>query len=240
MSRYCLGALAPKPVPLGDFAHYFLEPLPEPLAELVAPQLHWPMAGNDRYGDCTIAGALHADQATASLVSEPWTYPGDNTVVSEYLGLGNGADKGLAVTDVLRAWTTDGLFGKQLVAFAPLHPRFTQTMKQAVALGGAVYCAVALPKLAQNQFAAHVPWDLTRTLEDDDIEGGHCIILVGYNRLGPVFVTWGALQQATWRWWASYGTEAYALVTAEVKDAGGLRGVDLPRLEQDVQRLGRA
>lgn len=240
MSRYCTGALPPKPVPLGDFAHYILEPLPPPPTAVEAPSLHWPMAGNDTYGDCTIAGALHADQATAALVNVPWQYAGDNTVANTYFELTGGADTGLPLTDVLRAWATEGLFGEQLVAFAPLYLPHTQTTKQAVALAGVTYDAVALPQVAQQQHLEHKDWDLTGTTADEDIEGGHCIVKVGYNPRGPVFVTWGSLQQATWRWWAKYGTESYALVTAEVKKRGGLRGVDLASLERDVQALGRA
>ena len=39
MSRYCLGALPPKPTAMLDFAHYLLEPLPPaPDGEGAAPR----------------------------------------------------------------------------------------------------------------------------------------------------------------------------------------------------------
>ena len=235
-----LGRLPARAVALGDLTHYLTEPLPAPPAEVAAPELDYPMAVNDRLGDCTIAGALHTDQAVAALTGEPWTYPGDDAVEQTYFGLSGGADTGLVETDVLRQWSTAGLFGRRLAAFAPLHVKHTQTIKQAVSLCGAAYTGVLVPAPAQQQFANRQPWDLTGTAADSQIEGGHAVPILGYNATGPVVCTWGALQQATWRWWLTYGEECYAVITAEVKARGSLRGVDFGQLERDLSALERA
>lgn len=233
-----LGRLAPKPVDIGDLTHYLISPLPTPPAQLAAPNLNYPMAGNDRYGDCTIAGVVHTDQATANLTHEDWTYPGDKVVEDEYFDLTGGEDTGLVETDVLKVWQSNsGLFGHRLDAFAPINVKHTQTIKQGVLLCGAVYTGVLIPAPAQGQFANHQPWDLTGTSQDDDIEGGHAVPIVGYNATGPIVVTWAALQQVTWRWWNQYAEEAYATITAEVKARGNLRNVAVKAIEEDLKQL---
>lgn len=236
-----LGRLAPQPVPVCDLTHYLTAPLPAAPATVAAPQLHYPMAGNDKYGDCTIAAVVHADQATASLTKEVWTYPGDATVEKKYFQLTGGPDTGLVEADVLKAWISKGgLFGQQLAAFAPLHVKHTPVIKQATALCGAVYTGVLIPNVAMQQFDDHQAWALTHTSADNDIDGGHAIPIVGYNAIGPIFITWGALQQATWEWWLKYGEEAYAVITSEVKARGTLRGVNFAALEKDLAALRAA
>jgi hypothetical protein len=237
MSGYRYGRLPYRAVALGDLTHYLTKPLPAPPAAVTAPRLGYPMADNDRLGDCTIAAVVHTDQATAALVGEPWSYPGDDVVANEYTELTGGGDTGLVETIVLQAWQTRGMFGHKLAAFAPLAVKHTQTIKQAVALCGAVYAGVLVPAPAQQQFAAGKPWDLTGTPADGEIEGGHAIPLVGYSSLGPVCVTWGRLQQVTWRWWLAYSEECYAVVTSAVKARGSLRGVNFDALDRDLTAL---
>lgn len=236
MTQYKLGRLAPKPVALCDLTHYLTSPLPEPPSAVDAPDLQYPMALNDRYGDCTIAAVVHSDQATANLTTQPWTYPGDEAVKTEYFRLTGGQDTGLAETDVLKAWIA-GLFGEKLAAFAPVNVKHTKVIKQATALCGVVYTGVLIPAPAQQQFADHQPWDLTHTAADDQIEGGHAVPIVGYTAAGPIVVTWGALQPVTWAWWLKYAEEAYVLITAEIKAAGALRGVDFDALDADLAAL---
>jgi hypothetical protein len=234
---FMLGRLAPAPVPTRDLTHYLTKPLPAPPREVDAPQLEYSMACNDRLGDCTIAGALHTDQATANLTLEPWIYPGDPAVSEEYFKLSGGQDTGLVEARVLRVWHQTGLFGHKLAAFAPLHVKHTTPIKQAVALCGAVYTGALIPAPAQRQFAAGEPWDLTGTPDDSSIEGGHAICYVGYNATGPICVTWGALQQITWRWHLAYCEEAYATITGAVKERGSLHGVDFAALDKDLAAL---
>lgn len=234
---YCLGRLPVQPVALGDLTHYLTRPLPPPPSKVTAPNLTYPMACNDRLGDCTIASAIHVDQASAAQTKEPWTYPGDTMVGAEYFKLTGGPDTGLVETRVLQVWQQAGLFGCRLAAFAPLAVKHTITIKQATWLCGAVYTGVLMPTPAQQQFNAGRPWDLTGTAADSDIEGGHAVPIIGYNATGPIVVTWGRLQQVTWRWWLTYAEEAYAVVTAEVKKRGSLRGLNFAALERDLAAL---
>jgi hypothetical protein len=235
------GRLPAVALALGDLSHYLTSPLPAPPAVVGAPRLAYPMAGNDRYGDCTIAAVVHVDQALGHMTKEPWTYPGDQVVEAKYFQLSGGADTGLVEANVLRAWTAKGgLFGHQLAAFAPLAVKHTTAIKQAVWLCGAVYTGVLIPAPAQQQFAAGEPWDLTGTPADSEIEGGHAAPIVGYNAAGPIVVTWGALQQMTWRWWLTYAEEAYAVIASEIKARGAFRGLNFAALDRDFAALRAA
>jgi hypothetical protein len=238
LTECCLGRLPVEPVDIGDLTYYLTEPLAPAPPTVTAPALTYPMACNDTIGDCTIAAVVHTDQATADLTTEPWTYPGDAAVSAEYFKLTGGQDTGLVETRVLRTWNQKaGLFGHELAAFAPLNVKHTKPIKQAVELCGAVYTGVLIPEPAQQQFADGQPWALTGTPADSQIEGGHAVPCVGYNATGPVFVTWGALQQATWEWWLTYGEECYAVITAEVKARGELHSVDFAALDKDLAAL---
>ena len=234
MPSYCLGRLPAKPVALGDLTHYLTQPLPAAPVEVTAPDLAWPMADNDRLGDCVIAGAVHTDQVTAYLTDEPWGYPGDGPVEAEYFKLTGGGDTGLVLTDVLRVWQRQGLFGCKLAAFAPLAVKHAQTLKQAVWLCGATYMGVVVTATDQQRFGEGMPWIVT---DDSDYIGGHCIPYVGYTKDGPIAVTWGALVQISWGWHAKQCEEGYAVITAEVKKRGSLRGLNFPALEADLRRL---
>lgn len=234
MQRFKLGRLPARPVALGDLTHYLTSPLPAPPAAVAAPHVTYPMAGNDTYGDCTIAGVVHTDQATASLTGEPWTYPGDPVVEAEYFKLTGGQDTGLVETNVLQVWTGPGLFGHKLAAFAPLAVKHTKTIKQGVALCGATYMGVVVTQTDQERFAEGLPWIVT---DDHDPIGGHCIVYVGYNAQGPIAVTWGKLQQVTWGWHAAQCEEGYVVITAEVKNRGALRGLDFDALDADLKAL---
>jgi hypothetical protein len=234
------GRLPVETIAVGDLAYYLTRPLPAPPRAVTPPQISYPMACNDRLGDCVIAGVVHTDQASAAQTREPWTYPGDPAVQTEYFGLTGGQDTGLVETRVLQLWHQSGLFGHRLAAFAPLAVKHTQAIKQSTWLCGAVYMGVLIPAPAQQQFAAGQPWDLTGTPADSEIEGGHCIVYAGYNATGPIAITWGVLQQVTWRWHLTYAEEAYAVITAEVKARGSLRGVNFAALDRDLAALKAA
>ena len=54
------------PVGLREFTYYVAGDLPKPPASVAVPSVHdWGMLGNDRYGDCGIAGLQHGFEADA-------------------------------------------------------------------------------------------------------------------------------------------------------------------------------
>lgn len=233
---YKLGLIHDHAAPaVPDLAAFEAKPVPKPPASVAIPQAVWPMADNDTLGDCTIAGAVHVDQAGAVVASEPWTYCGDAETKSTYLGLSGGQDTGLTLPQVLRPWHAGAFLGApKNGGYAVVHPRNTTAVKQSVWVFGNAYIAVNLPALAQQQFRPDGSgvWELTHTDADYDIEGGHCVVIVAYNATGPVAVTWGGTVQITWGWWARYVTQVYAVVPpAFVERGGDGRGFDLAAID---------
>lgn len=238
MSYGKLGRLAPKPLHSPDFTHYLQAPLSPPPAEIAAPNLVYPMAGNDKFGDCTIAAVVHADQVWSSEIGATYEYPGDEDVEGEYFTLSGGQDSGLVEANVLAKWKSQGLFGNKIWGFAPVAPKHTNSVKSVVENYGVAYTGITMPAIAQEQFANGQPWTLTNTAADYDIVGGHAVPIVGYNPQGPIIVTWGKLQQLTWQWWLTYAEECWVILPHEYVEAGRGPKLDLKALEDELTRIG--
>lgn len=233
---YKYGRLAAqKPVGLRHIVDYLTNPLPKAPASYPAPSAPaagWGMLGNDQYGDCTMAAVVHLREANnAEAKGNETTWPTANDVVAEYFKLSGGQDTGLVEANVLQTWYKAGLFGDTISGYAPVNTKNLDELRSVVALFGASYLGVAVPAPAQQQFGAGQPWDLTGTPEDNDIEGGHAVPIIGYDADYAYVVTWGAIQKATWRWVARYLDEAWAVLTSE--DAR----VNLAALQADLRRL---
>ena len=49
---------------------------------------------------------------------------------------------------------------------------------------------------------------------DTSIEGGHCVVLAGFDDDGATVISWGALYKMTWAFFSRYVDEAYGLISA--------------------------
>lgn len=229
------------PPPVPDLATYATKPLPAPPDEVDVPGANlknWGMDLNDTYGDCTIAGADHIGEADCAVAKEQYHAPSSAVIERTYFGLTGGADSGLVMSAVLKAWRATGLFGQKLAAYAPVHAQNTTLVQQCIAWFGAAYIGVNLPKPAEGQFSPDGTgvWDLTGTSADNQIEGGHCVAPVGYRSDGSVqAVTWGAIVTITPAWWSKYVEEVWATITEPfVLRSGDARGLSLSTLEADL------
>jgi hypothetical protein len=65
------------------------------------------------------------------------------------------------------------------------------------------------------------------------------VAVVGYDARGLTFVTWGATKAMTWRFWATYCDEAYALLSRDWLDATSRtpEGLDLDLLRADLAEV---
>jgi len=235
-----LGAIIkPKPVELHWLHDLLVNPLPKAPSALdhTFGRKSWGMLGNDAYGDCTFAGLIHLREVHALITKKAESWPTAAKVVREYLRYTGGQDEGAVEADLLMYWHTKGLFSDKAPAFAPLKVSNQAEVESAVAMFGAVYLGIDVPKPAMSQFDAHQPWDLTGTRADDEIEGGHCTVLAKYNSSGGGQLTWGAVQPYTWRWFKRYTREAWVILSSEFL-ASSL--VNVPLLKADIAKLGGA
>lgn len=228
---------APEVPDLGAFA---IAPIPTPPGQVALIKASWPMANNgpgSEYleGDCTVAGALHIDQAGALIATEPWSYCGDKLTHTTYRKLTGGADTGLMLPQVLKPWHAGPFLGAaKNGGYAVIHPKNTTAVKQSIWIFGNGYVAVNLPSIAQKQFRADGSgvWRLTHTSADHDIDGGHCIVAVAYSAEGVYCITWGGIVLVTWEWWATYVVQVYAVVPPAFEERGGdARGYNLAAID---------
>jgi hypothetical protein len=232
-----LGALPARRSPaLRDLEVYHAGPLPTPPAAVEPPICAYPMDGNDRLGDCTIAGVAHLIEAWRKRYLGSPIEVSAQAVERTYLTLTGGADSGLVELDVLTTWQRKGLLDEKIAGFAPIHPHNLLSLHQAVAFYGGAYLGIELPESAYGQFEADEPWT---PVDGSPIEGGHCIVAVGYEKTGALrCVTWGKLVSVTPAFIARYCTEAWVILPHELVQRGADDyGLALETLQADLRRL---
>ncbi len=207
----------------------------------------WEMLGNGPdpsltvhapVGDCGFAGAVHLEMATAAETQEPVIWPDSNTVVEAYLNYNGGVDKGVALADLLAYWRSSGLWGRKISAYAPVNAHNLNDLWAACNSFGALYIGIAVPAPAEEQFAQGLPWELTHTQADYQIQGGHCVVITARTETGGTVVTWGQEQSFTNEWLAAYLEEAWVVITPEQIEANGNGyGLDMAQLQADLDRV---
>ena len=235
-----LGKLPAQQIPMGPFSTYVKGELPKPPSSFdYAHRVKggFPMALNDQLGDCVIAGAVHMLQLAYAEVGEEFKYPGDDAVRETYLRLTHGADSGLVITDVLKEWTVNGLFGVKLAAWAPINKDDWDEMKAAAYCFGGLYVGIEIPQNAPTQFENNQDWHLSE--DAGQVIGGHCVTLSGFNRFGSDVETWGDETGMTKGWWGVYGSEAFGIIPEVFVDKkhGPLENIDIDTLRKDLINL---
>ena len=236
MTKLMLGRLpATRPHGLRDLSAYSKGRLPAPPAQYRAPQFDVRMDLNDTYGDCTIAGVDHLLGVWNAETGVNDARPDDATIKSTYFGLTGGADAGLNEADVLQTWHQQGLFGNKIDGYAPVDPKDIVGLHQAIAFYGGAYLGIACQQSAQQDFAAGQPWKYDPS---SPIEGGHCIVAVGYDSGGVYCATWGDVAYVTYPFMAHFLEEIWAIVSDEfAQKRGDVQGIDLETLQADLAAL---
>jgi len=199
-----------------------------------AMKVQYPMADNNRLGDCVVAGHVHLSQAVAQENGGTYVYPGDAATQTEYFKLTGGADTGLVESTFLSTAQQAPILGSQVDVFCPFDHTNLDEVKSSIYVFGGIYLGVNLPQSAENQFPGE--WTV---VPGSPIVGGHCIVAIGYDAEGIYIVTWGQVIKATWAWFSTYVDEAYAVLYTEQvqKGRGPLKQLDIPRLRADIASL---
>lgn len=193
------------------------------------------MFQNNIMGNCTCAALGHVDQAAAAQTHRLSTFT-DELVIAGYSAIGGYPehDNGASCRDALRYYRRTG----ELEHYVRLDAD-RQQIETAVNLCGGVYVGCDLPLSAQRQAV----WDVGPNGGAGEYArrswGGHAMALLGYDRTGVWFVTWGRVRRATWPFVLTYCDEFWVCISDLWTDPGQLTpgGFDLERLRADVARL---
>ncbi len=193
-------------VKLGDFIG---EALPEPPRDVdhLSPMTSIPMLGNDRYGDCVIAGIAHYAQSVSATMGRERIYTEDQVldVYSAVTGFDRNdpsTDLGTNMYQAMTWWLKNGFYGVEIEGFASVDAHDWKKLQQAMWLMGGCLFGVDLPLVAQRQDV----WRLEMGVGDDQVQvggwGGHCVAAHRrrFSEMGRPIVTvstWGAAKDVT-------------------------------------------
>lgn len=177
------------------------------------------MLCNDEIGDCTAAGYYHQRQIWTANTGTEDSQPAAEAVAL-YSATGGyvvgdvSTDQGASEQTVLNyllntgAPLADGSTAK-LSAFFEVDPRNLDDIKTVINECGGCYIGFDVPSGIDESPGA--TWDVQ---PDTEIEGGHCVVLVGYDSDKKIFtlISWGALYYMTENFFTQYADEAYALI----------------------------
>jgi hypothetical protein len=196
------------------------------------PTTLFPMDGNDRLGDCTIAALAHAITTYRGLIGKK-TIIAQQAVTKLYTHLTGGPDTGLNELDVLNYWRKHAVSGDAILGYVSVDPKNHPHVEQAIQLFGGVYLGFQVQQNAIQDFDARKPWT-PGTLTND----GHAVYAVAYDPQGVTVLTWGNTQQGTWSWWDECVDEAYAILPPEAQKPGfELPGFDVKQLLADLEAV---
>lgn len=191
---------------------------------------NWGMLANDTISDCTVASAGHAIETwTANAATE--CDPSADAIIATYSAVtgydptetdadgNNPTDNGANMLDVLNYWRQTGIAGHVIKAYAAIDCATRENLQAAIYLFGGGHIGVNLPQSAMDDMNDPNPrWvDVT----DENIVGGHCVLVVGYDGGGVWLVSWGQMVYASWKWIAAYTKEGYAVMTSDWMETTG-------------------
>lgn len=202
---------------------------------------HYPIDGNDKYGDCTLAGIDHLNRGWSGLFKEPYTPPTELAITTEYFSLTGGQDTGLNEEFVLKTWYEKGLFGTKIEGFAPVSTKSLLQQHQAISFYGGCYLGIQCPESAQRAFQKEqetgevVPW----VYEGEETEDGHCVVALGYGPHGGLHcATWGGIAVLTPSFLAHYLEEAWVILSQQLVEAKkDTLGLNLEALRADLSKI---
>ncbi len=208
---------------------------------------------NDQLGDCTCAAIYHALQVWTANANPPIdTEPDANVEVTycQACGYNPGdpsTDNGGVEQNVLSYWLNTGVpvfpsvgstgtASNRLLAFLEVDQRNLEDVKWTINDCGVAYLGINVPAYLMN----NVPqiWDVDPS-EDNSIVGGHAIVAVGYNAIGPKIISWGTVYQMTWAFFSQFTDEVYALADQDWISVKGTTpgGLTVAQLEMQMQAL---
>ena len=198
----------------------------------------WGMMGNDKYGDCGVAGAGHLVLDWTANAGIPVELT-DAQIVKAYLKYTHGQDNGIVLLDFLKHWRTKGLCGHKIVAFMAIDTKNLTEIQEGIALFGGLYMGFSLPDYVVPSSGNWdtIPWNKINGAPNPN--NGHCVIHPSYNATSIDVVTWGIRKLCSIPFVQKYADEGYIIVTQDWLDKQGKSpsGLNLKMLLADLAAI---
>jgi len=221
LSALIAGQRPPPPPPAIDYTRIGIEQMPAELGAMLT----------DRLAIATCAAYYHAVQVWSfNAKNGDIDFEPDSNVERLYIeacgyepqagDAGPGGTAQAVLTYLVQAGAPTGFRGQHrrpVLAFVEVDPRNIDDVKRTIADCGLAYVGLKVPA----SLAADPPlvWDVRR--DDTRIVGGHAVVLAGYDARGAKVISWGRQYMMTWRFFAEYVDEVYAIADPDWIDAGG-------------------
>jgi hypothetical protein len=207
-------------------------PIPASLNNGDGMPTDWGMMLNDRLGDCTCAAFYHFLQLV-SHKSRHWTVTEPDERVKElyreaagYVDGDASTDNGAVEQNVLAHLRdtgapidpVDGRTRHKILGFAEVNHRLLDDVRRAIYVGGAAYIGFDVPVYLMQRLQ-HT-WDVDPG-GDNRVEGGHAVILTGYDPAGFRVISWGVEYYMTNAFFQSWTEETYLIADPTWLDVTG-------------------
>jgi hypothetical protein len=248
--NHCLGKLPARPGAISfKFSKYFkVAALPTPPAVFGHQALvsDYGILGNNQYGDCVLAGGDHEEmlwnaEAGVAVAFTDANALSDYTALTGFNPADPATDQGTDMQAAASYRRTTGLIDANGVrhkvdAYVAPAVGDVNELMAATYLFGAVGFGFQFPASAMTQFNAGQPWSV---VPGSPIEGGHYCPCVGRAASGNlVVVTWGALQEMTPEFAATFNDESVCYLSLEaLKNSISPENFDLATLQADLNAL---
>jgi len=207
--------------------------------------------GNDKLGDCVIAGGYHIVGVETGNAGDLFTATSQQ-IIADYSAIGGynpadpSTDQGCDETTALDYWTQTGFAdGTKILGYLAVDPTNQAEVMSAMYLFENLFFGLELPDAYVNPMpeAAGFTWGVEGS---PDPNNGHCIIGTGYSPQGVLVDTWGMIGTFTWAAITVYCTAKangalYVILTPDQLTKGETtapNGVDWTSLIADFQSIG--
>jgi hypothetical protein len=124
--------------------------------------------------------------------------------------------------------------------YAPSALNDVRSLRSIVDMYGFAYTGIVvyegMEAACQGDPAQWQPW--TTALVGGTVAGGHCVPIVGYDEEWLYAVTWGQVQRISYPAWHEITDEVWAVITGQLKTAGGDdRGASYAALTKDLDLI---
>jgi len=227
-----------------QFAKYLTSEIPQPLGmysnlqrvydnlKINDPTKLFPIDGNDKIGDCTIAAIAHAKTEFSGLIGKK-KIPSACSVKRQYRNMTGGKDTGLNMLDVMKRLKSNGMLGEKVPIFVEVDPKNLDHVRQAIMLFGGVYTGMFVQEEDIPNFRDRKPWVPGSLIPNE----GHAIWTSDYDSNFFKVLTWGNDQEATVEWWLQRVEECYAMIPEEASDPNFTPGFNYQLLLDDLKSV---